>query len=313
MNRKQLMNSILAEIRRHKDYAERAASEDMKRAMLDEQFRASESERRQLVLKLAGEMSKGEPSADTQTKYDKLRKSLDKRAKELSLSPFAPKYNCGKCSDTGITEDGKWCKCFSDKYYTALKKLSGLNGELRFTLDKHSPSALNGASQAEKLDKLYNLFRGYADKYPNTAFKNMILSGGIGTGKTCALSALGNALLDKGYEVNFLSAFDMHNAFLSYHIAPVEEKYIYLESLLDAEVLIIDDLGTEPIFKNITLEYLHLVLNERNMNGKPYFISTNLNSDDILARYGERIFSRMMDKKNSRLINIDGTDLRLLK
>jgi DNA replication protein DnaC len=313
MNRKELLNSIMADIRRHKDYAERAAAEDMKRAMFDEQFKAGESERRRLILKLASEMNEGNPSATTQLKYDKLIKTLEKRAKELGLSPYAPKYNCVKCLDTGITEDGKLCKCFTDKYYIALKKLSGLNGELRFTLEKHSPAAVKGALQAEKLDKLYKLFHDFADKYPNTAFQNMILSGGIGTGKTCALSALGNALLDKGFEVSFMSAFDMHNAFLSYHIAPAEEKYIYLESLLGAEVLIIDDLGTEPIFKNITLEYLHLVLSERNMSGKSYFISTNLNSDDIMARYGERIFSRLMDKKNSRLINIDGTDLRLLK
>ena len=42
----------------------------------------------------------------------------------------------------------------------------------------------------------------------------------------------------------------------------------------------------------------------------PYIITTNLSQEQILDRYGDRILSRLNDKKHGVNIEIKGEDLR---
>lgn len=92
-----------------------------------------------------------------------------------------------------------------------------------------------------------------------------------------------------------------------------EQKQSYFNALIDPDVLILDDLGTEPLLKNVTLEYLYIILNERSRLGRLTVITTNLNIEGILKRYKERIFSRLLNKHESLAVYIDGEDLRLNK
>ena len=82
-----------------------------------------------------------------------------------------------------------------------------------------------------------------------------------------------------------------------------------LELMTTAEVLVIDDLGTEPMLKNISIEYLMAVLNHRSAKKLPYAVATNLTMAQLMERYGERIVSRLMDR--ARLVQLTGQDLRL--
>ena len=76
--------------------------------------------------------------------------------------------------------------------------------------------------------------------------------------------------------------------------------------------LVIDDLGSENILKNVTENYLYNLLNERMTSGKLTFVSTNCGLDDLRERYGERIFSRLAGNSSLK-INVGGNDLRLTK
>ena len=73
----------------------------------------------------------------------------------------------------------------------------------------------------------------------------------------------------------------------------------------------IDDLGTEPMLKNVTVEYLLLVIEERQTKGRATLVTTNLDTDGILLRYGERIYSRLSHKQRSKIIEMNGKDLRI--
>ena len=102
--------------------------------------------------------------------------------------------------------------------------------------------------------------------------------------------------------------------FLSYHTTNGnEQKNAYLNALIDPDCLIIDDLGTEPMLKNVTKEYLYLILSERSRDDKMTIITTNLTPNELLARYNERIFSRLFNKREGFAAQISGTDLRLSK
>jgi len=76
-------------------------------------------------------------------------------------------------------------------------------------------------------------------------------------------------------------------------------------------VLLIDDLGTEPILKNVTKEYLYNLINIRQINNRATMISTNLSLDNILNRYDERIFSRLANKSLSTTIQLLSRDKRI--
>ncbi len=72
-----------------------------------------------------------------------------------------------------------------------------------------------------------------------------------------------------------------------------------------------DDVYIPYNFRNITLNYLYLVLNERLISGKAVVINTNLMPDEILERYGERIFSRVMNKQTGLVLCYKGKDRRV--
>ena len=65
------------------------------------------------------------------------------------------------------------------------------------------------------------------------------------------------------------------------------------------------------MLKNVTLEYLQLVLDERTRDGRTTVITTNLSEKQLKDRYGERIFSRLSDTRHALLRRIPGKDLRL--
>ncbi len=79
-------------------------------------------------------------------------------------------------------------------------------------------------------------------------------------------------------------------------------------------MLVIDDLGTEQTYKNVTQEYLFAVLNERLTNGKKTFISTNLSLENLKDKYDNRIFSRLIQQSDDNLITmLESKDKRTIK
>jgi len=75
-------------------------------------------------------------------------------------------------------------------------------------------------------------------------------------------------------------------------------------------LLMIDDLGTEPMFNGITVEYLFTLLNERYVTRKHTVIATNLAPAKIQERYGERVASRILDASRCIKVEMRGNDLR---
>ena len=140
----------------------------------------------------------------------------------------------------------------------------------------------------------------------------ILLSGNTGVGKTHLTKCMANELIKRHKLVLLTTSFSMHQDFMkSYSTRDLEEKQQLLSRYLNAEILFIDDLGTELRNPNITISYLYQVLNERRINKRPTVITTNLNLNDIYDYYDERIFSRIADKTTSICVYIEGKDIRL--
>lgn len=76
--------------------------------------------------------------------------------------------------------------------------------------------------------------------------------------------------------------------------------------------LAVDDLGTEPMLRNITIEYLNTLVEERLRRGRHTGVSTNLTPGQLAERYGERIASRLLSPALCDVLGFQGKDLRLL-
>lgn len=88
----------------------------------------------------------------------------------------------------------------------------------------------------------------------------------------------------------------------------------FYQSVLEADLLIIDDLGTESL-NSMKLSELFTIINTRilNLNNKvtKTIISTNLNINDIFKNYEERIGSRIAGYYD--IYYFFGEDLRFKK
>ena len=241
-------------------------------------------------------------------KFEKKDKELNAKLKELESKLLNGKntYHCPICNDTGIV-NGKYCTCLITEYKKILRENSGINGLPTFTFKDNNIANIK-CKQSNNLTKLYSSMLNYCEEFPNNKIKNLLLCGKVGTGKSCVLSSTANYLLDKGFNCMYFTAFNLNSLFLKYHTTDFKLRGEIMDSLINADLLIIDDLGTEPIMKNVTIEYLTTLLNER--MHKHTIIATNLSELELQNKYGDRVFSRITNKDTTRLLYLDGDDLR---
>ena len=86
-----------------------------------------------------------------------------------------------------------------------------------------------------------------------------------------------------------------------------EESYRYI---LECDMLIIDDLGTE-LNNSFVSSQLFYCINERIGRKKGTIISTNLSMSMLKDTYSDRVTSRIMS--NYRVIPLYGADIRMKK
>ena len=83
-----------------------------------------------------------------------------------------------------------------------------------------------------------------------------------------------------------------------------------LPSLLECDLLILDDFGAE-FDTAFTRSMLYTIINSRVNARKPMIINTNLTHQEVRERYGDRILSRLIS--SSQILPFYGKDIRLRK
>ena len=252
-----------------------------------------------------GDEKAAKTAEESMKKYDGIMLSVMKNM-GISKADITPKVNCEKCGDTGRTSSGKPCACF-------IKVLHELTLE-DLGIEKR---VLHDFSEAEYLDKndlkdTYEKMKKYCSNIKNVDF-SIVFRGEVGTGKSFLAECMANEVTKQGLNCVYLSAYDLYTVFLRYHNAPVYEKGDYLDLLLGCDFLVIDDLGCEPLLNNVSGQYLYTVISERAERKMPFLITTNLTAEQILEKYGERIMSRLNDKKRCITKRFSGEDLRKIK
>ncbi len=128
-------------------------------------------------------------------------------------------------------------------------------------------------------------------------------------------NCIAESLLKKGKNVLYQTAPVLLENIIDYKMN--KQKYLdsnFYNSILETDLLIIDDLGTENL-NSMKLSELFIILNTRllNSNNKvtKTIISTNLSINDIFKFYEERIGSRIVG--NYDIYYFFGDDLRFRK
>lgn len=219
----------------------------------------------------------------------------------LNTETFNPPYECKVCKDSGVV-DGKYCKCVIKRVINSDKENLSISPVDFDKAEKTAPTAA--------IKKAYALARDYVSNKNAKPF--FILLGAPGTGKTVLASAIVGAAMANGASAVAVTAFDFVRRALDYHTQfSVQDYTDRFTPMLDCDLLVIDDIGTENILKNVTKEYLYTVINERWRSNKRTVITTNLSPVELNSRYGESIFSRMCDKARAAVLSVDGKNARI--
>ena len=227
-------------------------------------------------------------------------------------------YSCPKCRDSGVYEGGV-CSCLEKLYNKELTKELGTllqHGDEsfeRFDLNYYDAAPVGGVSPRETMTMVLGACRKFADNFPAVS-ANLLFQGGTGLGKTYLSACIARVVANKGYSVCYDSAAAALEAFevqkFSRDPETSEAANARVRRMLDCDLMILDDLGTEMI-SSISTSALYTLLNTRLVNGKKIIISTNCSDEELLKKYTPQIYSRI--KGEFLRLPFVGRDIRLIR
>ena len=280
-------------------------------ALKDPAFKEAETKIKDLVFEIAkaenyyGDFEKAKKLKAEKRKIFEARKKILEKL-NLCENDFKPSFDCNACKDTGFV-NGLPCRCFKDKWSRYTVENLGISPSPKISFSADS------AEKTEKLKKLYVLMKKYVKNFPHTNTHNFLFIGPTGCGKTYLSSIMASEIADRGYSSLFVTATELNQMFLKMHLTKYSERPDYMGALIGYDFLVIDDLGTENVYNNVTCECFLTLISERLAKNKHTVITTNLDNDEIGARYGDRFFSRITEKRRSAVIEFDDKNYREIK
>ncbi len=227
------------------------------------------------------------------------------------------RYRCDICQDRGYIGDAgrRDCECFRARLDEERRRRARLDMAGDDTFERFDEGVFTaeplpglGYSQREFMCRARDICARYCEAFPGNRRRNLVLTGAPGLGKTFLLNCMANRLYARGVAVSYLTAYRMLGA-MRESVMGVDEQPFQL--MLGAELLIIDDLGSEPVYRNITIEMLFTLLNERMRARAHTLIATNLTPPQLLERYGDRVASRLLNTEDTAVLGFVGADVRV--
>ena len=230
-----------------------------------------------------------------------------------------PKFTCKKCQDTGVV-DGRTCSCVH-KVMQALrrKEIEGLSSLSISSFDtmklEYYPSVADpevGESIRTYMAEVLADLRDYAADFSPATRESLLLLGNAGLGKTHAALAIAGEVLRQNYDVIYVSCPDFFGKLEALHFGsdPNGEEEALFQTASNADLLILDDLGTE-FNSSFFLTNLYSLLNNRLGAKLPTIVTTNVTDGALLEKlYTEKISSRLAGFVQ---IKFFGNDIRVQK
>ena len=231
---------------------------------------------------------------------------------------FTQDCKCIACKDTGFI-DNKKCACLNQRLIEKYYEMSNLS----HTLNKENFEAFDSSFYSEEIDpntgispysnimRIYGQVEDFVRDF-DTSFDNLLMHGPPGLGKTFMSNCIAKALLDRGKTVLYITATQLFKVVeeLRFHRDETIESDTMLDFVTSADLLIIDDLGTE--FSTVlTISELFNFINTRLLNRKSTIISTNIDPVELEKHYSDRLTSRIFGEYIQ--LKFIGDDIRHIK
>lgn len=236
----------------------------------------------------------------------------------VCFDPENPTEPCRICGGLGVIKYavepgdprfGKLFRCpnhpieIDQERQERLRRLSNLDAFTDKTF-RNFEIEVPGYSEKEvqSLRHAYNSSMNYAEQVEGW----LLLEGSYGCGKTHLAAAIGNARLDKGDMVIFITTPDLLDHLRSSFSPTADSSYDEtFERVRDAGLLILDDLGVENP-SEWAKEKMFQLLNHRYSHRRPTVITTNRELDTL----DPRVRSRLLDVNIIRHIVVQAPDYR---
>lgn len=245
----------------------------------------------------------------------------------LSENYLVPNFSCSLCSDTGYIQENNrtvMCNCLKQELFNLeYNKANISNIDIEnfdtFKLELYSDVPNKNLyesdlSPRENIKIIKKICENFIENFDNPEEKNLLFIGNTGLGKTFLSNCIAKEILKKQKTVLYQTAPIMFDILIDYQLNKSDSSIDIYNNLLTANLLIIDDLGTETMNKMKFTEFFNIIntrlLNQANKNTKT-IISTNLSMHDLYNYYDERILSRLVGYFN--ICKFYGEDIRFKK
>ena len=237
------------------------------------------------------------------------------KANGYSMEALSEQYICPICKDTGYFNN-RMCSChkeiLKENERNNLRSIAPLDDCTFETFDvRYYPEQAmdNGVSPREKAEKILENCRIYAQRF-NEHAPNLIFMGKTGLGKTHLSLSIANVAINKGYSVVYGTSQNILSDLQNENFGRTDNNLYNEFDVLNADLLIIDDLGTE--FKTpYSIACLYNIVNTRLLKKKPTIISTNYDYNQLNDVYDMRITSRIAGEYSTLVL--EGNDIRYIK
>lgn len=257
-----------------------------------------------------------------------LKEEKNKILKSLNIENdyFEPRYECKLCKDTGYITNKDYtttmCSCLKQKLYDEQYNKANISNldtqnfnnfsDLLYSDKVDENKYRTNISPRENINLIKDICQRFIDNFDDKNQKNLLFTGNTGLGKTFLSSCIANEIIKKGKNVLYQTAPVMLDSIIDYRFGKSNSTNI-LASILNVDLLIIDDLGTECM-NNMKFSEMFNIINTRLLNQNKItktIISTNLSLKELYANYDERIVSRIVG--NYDICYFFGDDIRFKK
>ena len=214
-------------------------------------------------------------------------------------------YDCPHCADSGFVGINM-CSCMRSEIAESRLRDSEL-GRLSETqsFESFDLSFYKSGGERELVELNFATLKNFADTFSSKSDDNYLLIGATGLGKTHLSTALGVAVIRRGYNVVYKTIQSVIDDFEQVQFRGESQSAV--RKYYECDLLIVDDLGAE-LTNQFTLSCLYNIINTRMNKRKPTVFSTNLNSQELRDRYADRITSRLFGEYKPLVFK--GTDIR---
>ncbi len=214
---------------------------------------------------------------------------------------------CKVCNDTGyVGVNSRPCAC----RLLLREQLRGADGvNARETFANFSTDLFPTAEQKKRTVNAKRICELFAASLPTPEKPSILLFGMPGLGKSFLGNAIAYDALSRGIDAERVTAY----AFIQTILRDIREQTQHAARYQNVPLLVLDDLGSEPVIPNVSFEWLFAVVNERTLAGLATVCSTNLSLAQLQQRYDDRFMSRLCDKNTTQVLHLTGDNLRTAK